>query len=82
MGIEVAKSSQGIFLSQLNHVLHLLSEVGMVDCKLVNSLIIQNHKLGEHSNRVPTNKKRYKILVGKLIYLSYTCLDIAITLLA
>ena len=82
MGIEVAKSSQGIFLSQWNHVLHLLSEVGMVDCKLVNSLIIQNHKLGEHSNRVPTNKKRYKILVGKLIYLSYTCLDIAITLLA
>ena len=82
MGIEVAKSSQGIFLSQWNHVLHLLSKVGMVDCKLINTLIVQNHKLGEHLDRVPTNKERYKILVGKLIYLSHTCLDIAITLSA
>ena len=54
----------------------------MVDCKLINTLIVQNHKLGEHSDQVPTNKERYKILVGKLIYLSHTCLDIAITLSA
>ena len=82
MGIEVAKSSQGIFLPQWNHVLHLLSKVGMVDCKLINTLIVQNHKLEEHLDRVPTNKERCKILVGKLIYLSHTCLDIAIMLSA
>ena len=48
----------------------------MVDCLLDNTLIVQNHKLGEHSNQVPTNKERYQRLGGKLIYLSHTCLDI------
>ena len=51
----------------------------MIDCKPVDTLIIQNHKLGEHPNQVPTNKERYQRLVGKLIYLSHTRPDIAYT---
>ena len=39
--------------------------------------IIQNHRLGEYPDQVPTDKTQYQRLVGKLIYLSHTCLDIA-----
>ena len=77
MGIEVARSKQGIFLSQLKYLLDPLSEVGLLDCKPADTPIVQNHRLGEYSNQVPKNKERYQRLVGKLIYLSHTCPDIA-----
>ena len=77
MGIEVARSKQGIFLSQPKYILDLLSEVGLLDCKPADTPIVQNHRLGEYIDQVPTNKERYQRLVGKLIYLSHTCPDIA-----
>lgn len=58
-------------------MLDLLFEVGLLDCKPPETPIVQNHKLGEYSDHVPTNKERYQRLVGKLIYLSHTHPDIA-----
>ncbi|RVW42603.1 Retrovirus-related Pol polyprotein from transposon TNT 1-94 [Vitis vinifera] len=75
--IEVARSTQGIFLSQRKYVLDLLSEVGLLECKPVDTPIVQNHKLGIYPNQKPTDKGRYQRLVGKLIYLSHTRPDIA-----
>ena len=46
LGIEVARSNQGIFLSQRKYILDLLSEVGLLECKPVDTPIVQNHKLG------------------------------------
>ena len=77
LGIEVARSQKGIFLSQRKYVLDLLSEVGLLECKPVDTPIIQNHGLTEHTDQVPTNKGRYQRLVGKLICLSHTRPDIA-----
>ena len=58
-------------------MLDLLSEIGMLDCRLTDTPIVQNYSLGEFSNQTPTNKERYQCLVGKLIYLSHTRPDIA-----
>ena len=77
LGIEVARSKQGIFLSQRKYILDLLSKVGLLDYKPADSPIVQNHRLGEYPDQVLTNKERYQRLVGKLIYLSHTHLDIA-----
>jgi hypothetical protein len=77
LGIEVARSRQGIFLSQRKYVLDLLTEVGLLECKPADTPIVQNHKLGEYTDQVPANKERYQRLVGKLIYLSHTRPDIA-----
>ncbi|CAL9003994.1 unnamed protein product [Prunus brigantina] len=49
----------------------------MLDCKPVDTPIVQNHHLEEYSEEVPTNKERYQRLVGRLIYLSHTRPDIA-----
>ena len=49
----------------------------MLDCKPVDTPIEQNHRLGLFPNQVPTHKERYQRLVGRLIYLSHTCPDIA-----
>ena len=77
LGIEVARSRKGIFLSQMIYVLDLLSKVGLLDYKPIDTLIVQNHKLGEYLDQVPTNKERYQRLVDKLIYLSHTHPNIA-----
>jgi hypothetical protein len=76
-GIEVARSKQGIFLSQRKYVFDLLSETGMLDCKPADTPVVQNHGLREFPDQAPTNKERYQRLVGKLIYLSHTRPDIA-----
>ncbi|KAL6319268.1 hypothetical protein AAG906_013942 [Vitis piasezkii] len=75
--IALARSRQGIFLSQRKYILDLLAEVGLLECKPADIPIVQNHKLGEYVDQVPTDKQRYQRLVGKLIYLSHTRRDIA-----
>ncbi|KAM1912364.1 hypothetical protein ACFX14_000440 [Malus domestica] len=77
LGIEVARSKHGIFLSQPKYVLVLLAETGMLDCKPVDTPIEQNHCLGLFPNQVPTHKEQYQRLVERLIYLSHTRPDIA-----
>ena len=66
-----------MFLSQQKYVLDLLTEVRLLECKPVDTLIVQNHRLEEYSDQVSADKVRYQRLVGKLIYLSHTRLDIA-----
>ena len=58
LGIEVARSQQGIFLSQIKYVLDLLTYTRMLDCKHVNTPIVQNYHLGEYPDQVPTNKEK------------------------
>ncbi|XP_068344082.1 uncharacterized mitochondrial protein AtMg00810-like [Pyrus communis] len=77
LGIEVAQSKHDIFLSQRKYVLDLLDETDMLDCKLVDTPIEQNHSLGLFPDQVPTHKEWYQWLVGRLIYLSHTRSDIA-----
>ncbi|XP_017189749.2 uncharacterized mitochondrial protein AtMg00810-like [Malus domestica] len=77
LGVEVARSSRGIFLSQRKYVLDLLKETGMLGCKPVDTPIVEKHYLGIYPDQEPVDKGRYQRLVGRMIYLSHTRLDIA-----
>jgi Reverse transcriptase (RNA-dependent DNA polymerase)/GAG-pre-integrase domain/Integrase core domain/gag-polypeptide of LTR copia-type len=77
LGIEVSRTKNCIHLSQRKYTLDLIAEVGMLDCKPVDTPVIQNLKLGESKDQIPVNRERYQRLVGKLIYLSHTRPDIA-----
>ena len=60
MGIEVARSKQRYISLSKKYILDLLSKVRLLECKHVNIPIVQNHKLGEYPDQVPTNKDRYQ----------------------
>jgi hypothetical protein len=44
----------------------------MLDCKPVDTSIVQNYYLVKYPDQVPTNRERYQKLMRKLIYFSYT----------
>jgi hypothetical protein len=76
LGIEIARSSKGIVLSQRKYVLDLLTETGMLGCHPCKSSFNRNHQtcaqLGD-----PVDKGTYQRLVGRLIYLCHTRPDIS-----
>lgn len=76
LGIEVAKSRKGIFLSQRKYVLDLLSETGKLGSKPASTPMIPNLQLTKEG-KLLEDPGRYRRLVGKLNYLTITRPDIA-----
>ena len=77
LGMEVARSKKGIFISQRKYVLDLLSEVGLMGSKPAETPMEFNLKLGTNKDGEEIDRGRYQRLVGRLIYLSHTRPDIA-----
>ena len=77
LGIEVAYSPQGIFISQHKYILDLLKETKMNHYKPSAVPIDLNVKLGLCEEEPPVDKGQFQRLVGKLIYLNHTRPDIA-----
>ncbi|KAK8945162.1 hypothetical protein KSP39_PZI008022 [Platanthera zijinensis] len=71
LGIEVARSKQGIFLSQQKYTLDLLEKMGMSGCRPADTPI-ENHRLGRDDGVEIEDISGFQRLVGRLIYLSHT----------
>lgn len=77
LGMEIARSRDGIMVSQRKYTLDLLKETGMLGCKPSDVPMDPNLKLyGRTPDQKSADKGQYQKLVGKLIYLSHTRPDI------
>ncbi|KAG6495140.1 hypothetical protein ZIOFF_042931 [Zingiber officinale] len=78
LGIEVARSKEGIYVCQRKYVLDLLKEAGKLGSRPASTPLEVNHDLTSSSGEDLTSleKGTYQRLVGKLLYLSMTRPDI------
>ena len=77
LGIEVAYSPRGYLLSQSKYVEDILEWEIIIDNKIVDNPIEVNAKYCSF-NGVPLSRLTFFcIVVGRLVYLTITCLDIA-----
>ena len=72
LGIEVAHSSRGLFLSQRKYALEIVDECGLLGSKPANFPMETNHKLGLATGKLLADPTQYQCLVGRLIYLTVT----------
>ena len=79
LGIEFARSSEGILMTQQKYIMEILEETKHINCHVSDTPIEVNHKLtlSEEEPRVELNS--YQKLIGKLLYLSHTRPDICYT---
>ena len=76
LGIEVTRSSQGVFFSQRKYILDLLSETGLLGACPADTLMDSTVKLDGEHGELFSDVGRYRRLVGKLIYFTITLPDI------
>jgi hypothetical protein len=77
LGLEVSLDSTGYYLSQAKYVSDLLSRVGLTDTKVVSTPLEMNAHLTPLDGTTLNDATLYRQLVGSLVYLTVTCLDIA-----
>lgn len=72
LGIEVARSPEGIYLSQRKYTLDIIDECGMLASRPITTPIEENHHLQVDEEGPYSDPGKYRRLVGRLVYLSVT----------
>ncbi|CAN1343942.1 Retrovirus-related Pol polyprotein from transposon RE1 [Linum perenne] len=78
LGMEFARSKEGLFINQRKYILDMLEEVGLTNCKPIDTPMEPNLRLRPSSAEEVKDLGRYQKIVGKLIYLSHTWPDISV----
>ncbi|XP_058004738.1 retrovirus-related Pol polyprotein from transposon RE1 isoform X1 [Hevea brasiliensis] len=76
LGLEVKQCDAEIFISQEKYVNDLLKKFMMKDCNPVKTPMITNHKYSLDDGEENADFQVYRNLVGSLLYLTNSCLDI------
>ena len=76
-GLEITHSTDGLYITQAKYASKLLSRAGLTDDKTVDTLVELNAHLTPLGGKLLSNPSLYRRLVGNLVYLTITHLDIS-----
>ena len=76
LGIEVEQNKDGIFISQEKYVNEVLERFNMQECKAAITPTVMGLKLSKNDNNKDFDPSLYKSIVGSLMYLTATRLNI------
>ena len=77
LGLKVKQCEDGIFICQQKYATELLKRFNLLYCKITATPMNLNEKLQVDDGNKQTNEKQFRSLVGGLIYLTHTRLDMA-----
>ena len=77
LGLEVSSSVDGYYLTQAKYTSYLISQASITDSKIVDTPIEYNCHLNSHDGESISDATLYRQLVGSLMYLTVTRLDIS-----
>uniref|UniRef100_A0A803LBA1 Integrase catalytic domain-containing protein n=1 Tax=Chenopodium quinoa TaxID=63459 RepID=A0A803LBA1_CHEQI len=77
VGIEIDRNENGIILNQRKYILDILKNNGIEYCKVAKFPFPKGMKLSTDSGEVLQEPEIYRRIIGKLLYLNITRLDIS-----
>lgn len=72
LGIKVSGGPEGFFLSQRKYALDIIEDTGNLGCKPAATPLEQNHHLSKVESPLLYDPRKYRRLVGWLLYLLHT----------
>lgn len=76
LGLEIARSKEGIMVSQRNYTLQLIEDAGLLAAKTKNTPMEPRSQLSS-KGQVYKDPSQYRRLIGRLLYLNITRPDIS-----
>lgn len=76
LGIEITQNDKGIFICQSKYARDVLKQCRMINCSSVSTPVTVGTKLSREQNEMDFDSTIFRKLVGSLMYLTTTRLDI------
>ncbi|GJV52924.1 retrovirus-related pol polyprotein from transposon TNT 1-94 [Tanacetum coccineum] len=76
LGLQVSQNPGGIFINQSKFALEILKKFGMDSCDPVDTPMVDRLKLDEDPLGIPVDQTRFCSMVGSLMYLTASKLDL------
>ena len=77
LGLEITYSTNGLYITQAKYASDLLSRTRLTNSKIVNTPVELNAYLTPSGGKPLSNPSLHRRLVGSLVYLTVTHLDIS-----
>ncbi|XP_057989143.1 uncharacterized mitochondrial protein AtMg00810-like [Hevea brasiliensis] len=77
LGVEIARSTSGLFFNQRKYILDIITDAGLLNCKPKEFPMSKNLKLDDETSELLSDPEIYRRFVGRLLYLNLTRPDIS-----